>query len=255
MSYAPKTITAAAAVWTKHGGLNSGIVGNAAHKYGYHIGKDRIYSAAGQHGADYSVSHPRDKAGLSNAASALDLGHANKAILRKFSVWLVNQCIKKAPGTADIREIIYSADGKTVHRYEASNGKIYLGGNGTGQGDNSHLWHTHISWYRDSEFHEKASVFAKYWAVVPAPVVPPVVVPPPPVVAPPPVVVPPPPAPVPVPAPKPVKKFYTVKAGNTLGGIAYKFHLTLAELLAFPENKQYRANPGLIHAGDKVRYA
>ena len=249
MSYAPKTITAAAVVWTKHGGINSGIVGNTAHKYGYHIGKDRIYSAVGQHAADYSVQNARDKAGLSNAASALDLGHNNKTVLRKFSAWLVAQCLAKAPGTADIREIIYSADGKTVHRYEASTRKIYLGGNGTGQGDNTHLWHTHISWYRDSELHEKASVFAAFWAA-------PVAVPPP-VVAPPPVVVPPAPVPVPVPAPKPkpVAKYYTVKSGDTLGGIAMKYKLTLAELLAYPENKVYRANPGLIHVGDKVRYA
>ncbi len=29
--------------------------------------------------------------------------------------------------------------------------------------------------------------------------------------------------------------------------------LTLAALLAFPENTKYRANPGLIHPGDVVR--
>lgn len=45
----------------------------------------------------------------------------------------------------------------------------------------------------------------------------------------------------------------TVNAGDTLGGIATAHRLTLAALLAFPENAKYRANPGLIHPGDIVR--
>ena len=45
----------------------------------------------------------------------------------------------------------------------------------------------------------------------------------------------------------------TVRAGDTLSGIAAAHRLTLAALLAFPENAEYRANPGLIHPGDIVR--
>jgi LysM repeat protein len=45
----------------------------------------------------------------------------------------------------------------------------------------------------------------------------------------------------------------TVRAGDTLSGIATAHRLTLAALLAFPENAKYRANPGLIHPGDIVR--
>jgi LysM repeat protein len=45
----------------------------------------------------------------------------------------------------------------------------------------------------------------------------------------------------------------TVKAGDTLGGIASTHRLTLAAILAYPENATYRANPGLIHPGDVVR--
>ena len=41
----------------------------------------------------------------------------------------------------------------------------------------------------------------------------------------------------------------TVKAGDTLSGIASVHELTLKALLAFPENAKYRANPGLIHPG------
>ena len=45
----------------------------------------------------------------------------------------------------------------------------------------------------------------------------------------------------------------TVKAGDTLSEIASAHGLTLAALLAFPENAKYRTNPGLIHPGDLVR--
>jgi LysM repeat protein len=45
----------------------------------------------------------------------------------------------------------------------------------------------------------------------------------------------------------------TVNVGDTLSEIAAAHGLTLAALLAFPENAKYRANPGLIHPGDIVR--
>jgi LysM repeat protein len=45
----------------------------------------------------------------------------------------------------------------------------------------------------------------------------------------------------------------TVKSGDTLSAIASAHSLTLAVLLAYPENATYRANPGLIHPGDIVR--
>jgi LysM repeat protein len=45
----------------------------------------------------------------------------------------------------------------------------------------------------------------------------------------------------------------TVKAGHTLSEIASAHGLTLAKLLAFPQNATCRKNPGLIHVGDKVR--
>ena len=45
----------------------------------------------------------------------------------------------------------------------------------------------------------------------------------------------------------------TVKVADTLSEIAAAHRLTLAALLAFPENAKYRTNPGLIHPGDIVR--
>ena len=42
----------------------------------------------------------------------------------------------------DLREIIYSPDGKVVRRWDR------LGKRSSG--DDSHLWHTHFSFFRDS---------------------------------------------------------------------------------------------------------
>ena len=53
--------------------------------------------------------------------------------------------------------------------------------------------------------------------------------------------------------PPTTKVFHTVVSGETLSGIAAHYNITLAKLLAFPENAKYRANPSLIHVGDKVR--
>lgn len=57
----------------------------------------------------------------------------------------------------------------------------------------------------------------------------------------------------PKPTPKPRRAFYTVKSGDTLSEIATRYKTTLAALLAFPENKPYRANPALILPGQRVR--
>lgn len=177
MSYAPKTLTALAAFWKAQGGVPLGIVGNTSHCAGYHLGRDRIYSDCacrpggvggvcqpGQYGNDYSVKLARDRAGLSDAASAIDLGKLNGTLsgLRKFSEWLVKQCQAKAPGTRDIREIIYwSTANDRVQRYSGEDGKIHWG---PGNGDLSHRTHTHISFYRDSVARDKVSLFAPYFA-------------------------------------------------------------------------------------------
>ncbi len=69
--------------------------------------------------------------------------------------------------------------------------------------------------------------------------------------------------PKPTPAPVPVaggtagatKVFHTVAPGETLSGIAAKFGFKGFKALInlFPENHKFKANPGLIHVGDKVR--
>lgn len=164
MTFSPATLDALGAYWTAQGGRNLGVVGNASHTQGYHLGRDRIYdgSGPGLGDGDYSVRLARDKAGLTDAASAIDLGKLDGSLpgLRMFSVDLVARCLAD-PGTRrDIREIIYSPDGATVQRYSSVDNAIHTG---PGNGDDSHLTHTHISYHRDSEDRDKIAAFRPYF--------------------------------------------------------------------------------------------
>lgn len=129
-----------------------GIVGDEDHTYGYHLGDDRISDAD-----DYSIQHSRDRAGLSNAASAFDIG--NHGDLPDLTAWLVDQCRKRAPGTGDIREVIGPGSDGRAYRWARENG---WQPQRRAKGD-SHEWHTHISYYRDSERNDKVALFRTYY--------------------------------------------------------------------------------------------
>jgi hypothetical protein len=149
--------------------VNLGIVGDVAHQAkgtSYHLGEDKLQSGA------YSARTPRDRAGLTNAASAIDLGRLNGKLgpLRDFSDWLVHRGQTRAPGTRDIREIIWSPDGQHVLRWDRERGASSAPR--PGEADNSHLTHTHISFYRDSESREKVGLFSPYFTAEPAPLPP-----------------------------------------------------------------------------------
>lgn len=163
MSFAPPTILAVRKLIQVHvpqlSAIELGIVGDDAHANSgtsYHLGEDALKSSS------YSiVESSRDRNGLSNAASGLDVGWFKITVkgkvftLRDMSAWIVGQCRANAADTRDIREIIYSLDGETVKRWDD------LGIRSSG--DSSHLTHTHISWYRDSEFRTKTSIFARWF--------------------------------------------------------------------------------------------
>jgi hypothetical protein len=135
-----------------------GIVGDTAHADGgssYHLGKAQLRPDS------YTITESvRDRNGLSNAASGMDVGEFTATVdgkrhtLRSFSIWLVAQCKAGAPDTADIREVIYSPDGNVVKRWDRLNRRT--------TGDSSHLWHTHISYFRDSEHRDKTALFRRY---------------------------------------------------------------------------------------------
>jgi hypothetical protein len=144
MTYAPDDLLAVILYLNGQGAPMDalGIVGDASHAAtgGYHEGHDDL-AAHGRLGYDYSVvESPRD-ARPTDAASATDFG--GTTWWRPLTLWLVAACETGAPGTEDIREVIYTPDGKTVHRWDR------LGIRTTG--DDSHLWHTHLSFFRDSE--------------------------------------------------------------------------------------------------------
>lgn len=165
MTSAPANLTALMAYWVKQGGVNLGIVGDAPHVAGgtsYHLGKDDLRPDA------YSIQTARDKAGLSQYASAVDLGKLGGGYpkLRKFSAWLVNQCRHNAPDTRDVREVIYSPDGVTVLRWDRERG--IASDPRDGEADNSHRTHTHISYYRDSRLRGQTGPFRRYFEPPPA---------------------------------------------------------------------------------------
>ncbi len=60
-----------------NGGVNLGIIGDTAHAtlgVSYHLGKSQLTATA------YSRQLPRDAAGLTEAASAIDLGKLNGSL-------------------------------------------------------------------------------------------------------------------------------------------------------------------------------
>lgn len=165
MSFAPQSLLDARAVFRAETDLQPvelGIVGDAAHADGgdsYHLGKDQLKS-----NASYSKTESSRDRNPTNAASALDIGkftvtyNGTTHTLRSFSRWLVAECEANAPDTLWIREVIYSPDGSTVDRWDR------LGRRSTG--DSSHLMHTHVSGFRDSENADRAAIFRRYFTTI-----------------------------------------------------------------------------------------
>lgn len=142
MTYAPVDLLSVQRYLQAKTGLpwvSLGIVGDPAHgTSGYHIGGRTTPPT------DYSRREsPRDNpVGLTDAASALDVG-GGWARWREFTLWLVSRCRAGDTRARDIREVIYTPDGRTVARWDRLGVRS--------DGDVSHLTHTHVSFYRDSE--------------------------------------------------------------------------------------------------------
>lgn len=162
MTFAPPTLVTARAYLKGHDpdldNSEVGIVGGPSHvRQGtsYHLGKDQLIMSKNP----YSARTARDRAGLSNAASALDIDD-DLDELRALSTWLVDQCRASAPDTLDIREIIYSPDGSLVLRWDRERGVTSLP---LPDSDISHRTHTHIAYYRDSEFRDKVGLYQRFF--------------------------------------------------------------------------------------------
>jgi len=162
MTFAPPALLAARAYLKgQDADLDSselGINGGPSHVAtgtSYHLGLDQLKMSKNP----YSARTPRDRAGLSNAASALDIDD-DLDELRELSVWLVEQCRANAPDTRDIREVIFSPDGARVLQWDRERGVSSLP---QPHSDLSHREHTHVSWYRDSESRDKTAVFKRFF--------------------------------------------------------------------------------------------
>ena len=152
MTYAPQTLLNARAYILDQTGLASGavgIVGDSAHTYGYHLGKDRLPSG------DYSTRTSRDQAGLTNAASALDIG--NFGSLWQLTEFLVAEA--RNGRLPDVREIIGPLRDGRAYRWDHLDGWTAVR---RSAGD-SHEWHIHASYYRDSEHRDKTGPFRAFF--------------------------------------------------------------------------------------------
>ena len=115
----------------------SGIVGDASHVYGYHRCRDVLPAS------DYSVAEtPRDRAGDGEAASALDISLPSN-LMPVVTGRLMAACKNNDPRVANLREFFGTLDGSTVTGWDRLAG-------GYTSSDDSHLWHVHLSFFRDS---------------------------------------------------------------------------------------------------------
>jgi hypothetical protein len=130
--YAPKAIqhlfdTVRASIPSANMG---GIIGDSAHDYGYHRGRDYVS------GSDYSVQTSPDKKGDGQAACALDISWD-----RAEDHYAVSQRLLNAKNDARMnaaRSFFGSTNGRDVCGWD-----YYYGGACTS--DDSHLWHVHLS--------------------------------------------------------------------------------------------------------------
>lgn len=115
-----------------------GIVGDVAHSFGYHLSRNDLGSG------DYSVQLGRDQRGASDCASALDVTLPPDLMLTCTSRLLT---AAKAGDSRlhGLREFCGTTNGSNTHPYDLSNGQD----GPLDSWDSSHLWHIHLSFYRD----------------------------------------------------------------------------------------------------------
>jgi len=133
-----------------------GIVGDVAHGgRGYHEGRSDL-TRVGVLGTDYSVRLARDRAGLTESASALDIGGAWRtgggAAWLRFNHLLIMELTGGRAALAPIRAVNYSPDGRQKLRQDRENGWRVEATSDTVD------VHTHIEFYRDTEGKRQACI-------------------------------------------------------------------------------------------------
>lgn len=116
----------------------SGIVGDQAHTYGYHRARAVLPPD------DYSVVLRQDQRGPEWAAAALDIKPPDLEHQTRLSRRLMRASLSRDPRFVRVvREWYGSLDGVTVAGYDNNSGQ-------RATSDDSHLWHIHLSFYREN---------------------------------------------------------------------------------------------------------
>ncbi len=155
MTNAPSDLLAVRARMMAATGLTDpadvGIVGDGAHSRtgGYHEGHD-VLQALGVLDTDYSVAeYTRDRAGLTDSASALDVALAwptgGRAAAIRWTNLLVADLLAGMPGPECLRAMNYSPAGTTRCRRDKRSGLVEQASS-----DSVDI-HTHFEFFRDTE--------------------------------------------------------------------------------------------------------
>lgn len=130
--------------------VNAGIVGNTAHKSGYHRSRNVLLDTG--HNSDYSIQAAADKRGPGDACSGLDISWPFE-YMKLVTGRLIKACESKDPRLYALREIIGTLDGQNVCGYNrvatGTGTRSKIGYVATGFADSSHLWHNHFSILRE----------------------------------------------------------------------------------------------------------
>lgn len=130
--------------------------GIAANKPGYHNSRENLLAQG--RSRDYSLQAPADRRGNPEASAGIDITFGSEAELVTMHRRLRKACTPDAAGNYDpriegVREFIGTLDGQRVsgyNRYSTGTGsRARVGWVATGYADSSHLWHEHISVFRD----------------------------------------------------------------------------------------------------------
>lgn len=152
MSYAPQNLLDVREYIQSQTGLSDnelGIVGDEYHDNGYHLGRDRLPPN------DYSNRLPRDKAGLTNAASASDIGNFSR--LKDLTSFILDRC--RDGRITQIRAINGPHFSGRAYRWDSqSNWEPQIKPKG-----DSHEWHAHLEWWRDTEYQDKVWMFREFF--------------------------------------------------------------------------------------------
>lgn len=123
--------------------VNSGIIGNTAHKTGYHRSRKRLLDTG--HTNDYSIQASEDKQGPAGACCGLDVS-LPPAEMKRHTARMIKACQDNDPRLKALREVLGTVNGTTVTGYNrVATGSGSRSKVGLVSADSSHLWHMHFS--------------------------------------------------------------------------------------------------------------